>query len=214
MIQAGYRSPADPRGCQSRENEDVKAIVWLAVTVVSAVAACAGGPVRAVPTPVPTPPAREIVVPFEPGGERDVFPRVGDVVVIEGGGTVVAIAPSGTRTVRQVGSGAQFAIEQLGVVEIAVDQGGKQMRIWIRSYMEPWQPYAVPFMNGSTEVVYPLVSQVVVVEGDGTVTITPPGVIRQEGTDTRFVVEQVGYATITIRRGRQWMVIYVESLPK
>jgi hypothetical protein len=192
----------------------VKAIGWLSLVVLPALAACAAGPVRPVPPSAPTPPGREVVVPFEPGGDRDVFARVGDVVVLEGGGAVVAVAPSGTPTVRQVGSGAQFAIERLGIVEITVDQGGQQMRIWIRSYMEPWQPYAVPFVNGSIQVVYPMVSQVVVVKGGGTAAITPPGVVRQEGTDSRFVVERVGYATITIQRGRQRMVIFVRSLPK
>jgi hypothetical protein len=189
----------------------VRAIAVLALAL-PFVVACAGGSVQARPTPGPTPAGREVVVPFVGGGSRDVFPRVGDVVVVDGGGTVVTIAPSGTKVVRQVGPGARFAVAQLGLAVITVSQGGEPMTVWIRSYLEWWQPYDVAFVNGSSQVVYPVLRQVIVVDGGGTASISPPGIVRQEGADTRFVVERAGRATITIQRGDQRMVISVQSI--
>jgi hypothetical protein len=190
--------------------DGVKAIGWLALALTAVVAACAGGPVRRVPAPSPTPAGHVVVVPFENGGDRDVFPSVGDVVVVDGA-RIVAIVPSDSRVVRPEGTGGRLAVVRFGIAEVTVERNGERMKLWIRSHMETWQPYDVPFVNRSSQVAYPIVGQVVVVDGGGTVTITPPGVVRQEGTDTRFRVQRIGYATITIQRGRQRMVVYVQS---
>ena len=94
------------------------------------VVGCAESPFR--PSPTPAPP-REVIVPFV-NKAVDVFPVVGETLVVTGGG---AAEISNSGVVRQEGTEDRFYVEHIGVTSITIYQDGQQMQIYVRSQPKP-----------------------------------------------------------------------------